>query len=288
MTYYKNCKIYNLLRDGFNSGIHKYIHFDEYHKVSESLTYSYDILMKNSSEMIEGTYMLFANVYSGTNIGHDVSIFLDFLDYYKKNNLKCKILLLDKTKRMPRMIEFINLYFNEIDIIYMDSNKVYNFERVIIRENETMDIYKHRYLIDMFINLNKKNDKLEHNGKNIFIVKNHTHKQVMTKGDVYYCPKLIEELKKQEWIIINPEEMSLYDICSYLSNAKKIVTSHGQISYFHEIFFNRKAEWNYIKIKNTIQLPYQPECHKYKIVEFSDIDLDLHLKENIKLLIGLS
>ena len=115
-------------------------------------------------------------------------------------------------------------------------------KELIILTNFFFHIYKHPYLIqDSIQRTIKTYDNPKYKNKNIFIAKSHEQKFVFNKHTVIRCPILLDKIRKRDnWIIINPETMNLYDIILYLYYAKRILTSYGAILYGHEIFFNPK------------------------------------------------
>ena len=109
--------------------------YNKVHQIYNLINFSYDVLTTiDHHHIINEKCMLFANGFSGANFGHDMSVVLDLLKYYKAKNLKCKILIIEKTLEIPRMYEFLQLFFRTDQIIIMKLNKIYKVKELIIKE----------------------------------------------------------------------------------------------------------------------------------------------------------
>ena len=259
--------------------------YNDIHEIYNLINFSYDTLTTLEHDvMIPEKCMLFGNAFSGANFGHDMSVVLDLLKYYKQKKLNCKILVLQKSFEIPRMIEFLKLFFRDDQIIVMKLNKIYKVKELIIKQRETFNIYKHKDIIKESLELaTKKHMDKKYLNKKIFLVKNDTQGSIIQKDTMYHCPKLMKILEnKYKWVVINPEKMTIYEIMLYLANAERIVTSYGGILYAHEIFFNPTAHWLYL---DGCRKPYHHHS-KYRYIKTGRgrRNLDYKMKDMVKLL----
>lgn len=254
------------------------IRYDERYQIYTRLNYVYkrmiELIDKVSDKVNDITLsitdecILFANAFSAQNIGHDISITNYLINYYliniKERNPNCKIVLLESTKKQPRILEYIEMFIPATQFIFIDYQNLYLFENIHIpysyqyHINEFMDIFTKTYkLAEQKIMEKMGTDSLstKYKNKKIFLVKNSTH-TVVTTNNVFQCEKVMKYLETTKgYIIINPEKMSLWEIIVYLNNAQKIIVSNGAILYAHQNFFNPRAQIIFITSINEKPYP---------------------------------
>jgi len=244
-----------------------------YHRIN----YTVDVMLNNQIPTINNEsnnqYILFANAFSYANSGHELSIVNYLLNYYyqltKDSNLMTNdkllnqnstfIILFEESKKCPRILEYIELFIPASQFIFIDYDHIYNFKNIHIPYTHHFNINQFPQLFDDAII--KVNQEIIHKqlsskyiGKNIFLVKTNKNNNISTHN-AYICSNVIEFLESAGFIIINPEEMNMIEIISYLSQANKIITSFGNILYTHMNFFNKHAKIIFITALNEI--PYE-------------------------------
>lgn len=203
---------------------------------------------------------LFANPFSGTNLGHDISYTLFMIYWYKERKLTCPILLLSRVRAHPRILEILRIFLDPELFRFMPDEAVWHIGKIhmfdSVKDSAFFNIAR---FPDM---LNKiKSVALETYGDcvfppNIFLGKTHEQVQVLASETAIKCPELLARLRQDpSWIIVNPEdrEMTLMKLIAMLQKAQKIVTTTGSISYAHELFFSKDAKWFFLQ---THQAPY--------------------------------
>jgi len=275
--------------------------YDERYQIYTRLNYVYKRMLElidkvslNNCSAITEECILFVNAFSTQNIGHDISVTNYLINYYliniKDRNPNCKIVLLESSKKQPRILEYIEMFIPATQFIFIDYQNLYLFENIHIpysyqfHINEFMDIFSKSYhlaeqkILEKVLRINDKtesNDKLltKYKNKKIFLVKNSSH-TVVTTNNVFQCEKVMKYLETSKgYVIINPEKMTLWEIIVYLNNAQKIIVSNGAILYAHQNFFNPRAQIIFITAIN--EKPYPSGLNiKYKIKNVPSNNLD--------------
>jgi hypothetical protein len=258
--------------------------FDMTYKVYSRINLNYHALTtksKNDPDVINITEecMLFANSFSGSNSGHDLSIIINALNYYIKNKLTCKILVHKESLKIPRNLEFIQLFIDKSKFIFIENDKYYFINNLHIEKPEFFAILKHKHIIEdakkliveRFFDIN------DFKNKKIALIKHKGQKNVVRGGNCYYGDKFFDKLKANGWIILNPETMNIYKIAAYCMFAEKILLSGGAITYTHMIYMNDTPKIYFIGQKGYGDWIYCGLKHCY--IEMSTTNLDTKINE---------
>jgi hypothetical protein len=251
--------------------------YENTYRMHTKLNIVYDYLINNDTqEYIDQTVCFFMTPFDSANIGHNLSCIFDFIKQYRRLKLTCPIVISEYSKLYPNVLKVLQLFFAEEKIIFIKNNTIYNFKHIYIFKPITMDIRKHMDIvyecrdksINQIIDINN------YKNKNIFLIKTNTHKNVVNKNMAFNAL----EIKKivsviNNWIFIEPESTSIYEIIAYLTYANKIVTCFGAINYAHMLFFSSEARIIYLKVMGrSHDNPYS--YHRYQTVLEVPNDLD--------------
>lgn len=222
--------------------------YDKHHNIFVGMNNNYKYLMDICCNNIIDTPMfLLANPFSGTNIGHDLSIIFDRIHYYKEHNFTCPVVVSYLYRTIPSGLDIINILLPNTIIYILEPNETIIFKQMTIPHNVIFDIEKHsntiiKSIIESCIKM-KGNEIDTYKNKKIFLVKNTSQKLIVTKSNMFECSKTMEFLRNNRgFIIINPEIMNIIDIILYVHYSTKIVTCSSAIQYAHGPFFSSNAK----------------------------------------------
>jgi hypothetical protein len=223
---------YNNMYKIFDNIVKNYIDFREY---DVNADYDFDT---------EKTYFYMVDAFSFSNSGHNLSTVLDFTNYIIKNNIKD--ILIYKNYKNSHNFKLISLLIpDDCKFIELDENKIYKIKNLIILQPVIFNIYLHKNLIDKLIEIivEKYAEKFSHlHNKNIVLMKTNRNKNVMLRATQVFCESMLEILENNDFIILIPEEMDIFELCICLLFANKVVLSDGSVLYTNKIFINTKAK----------------------------------------------
>lgn len=257
----------------------KWIIQNEHNKIFDRIVYTYHHI-KNAPikkrQTIDDECFLLANPFTSTNAGHELSIILDCVVYIRKHNIQ-KIILFKYAYKYPNNLDLLKLLIPECKFIFIDFDIVYQFKKIHIIKQELHNIFKHQPIIDeLKTKIIAKYNLPKFKNKKVIMIKNNRNKQVLRTYDQFICENLFTELQKRNYVIINPEEMNIFDITLYLLFAKVIISSYGGILYTHQIFFNTKADIYILCFKGTIITSYYKIIANTKeVIPLADRNLDM-------------
>ena len=252
--------------------------YDEVHTIFTRLEMTYKFLLREPpSVVIEEPMFMLLNAFSAVNFGHDLSILLDRIKLYKRMMRDMPVIVGDIMNSIPRSLEICKLLLPDTKFYYLPSNTVVKFKNAVMTPNTIFDILKNQDLIQEIIRTyNSGTIDQKYLNRKIFIVKNNENNNIISKYNVFNCMNTVNILiSEYDYVYINPEKMPMNEIVLYLSNAKKIITSYGSISYGNAIFFNKSAEIIYLNNQ-----PYY-DNHLCRVVTCS-YDLDSCVKLFLK------
>lgn len=216
----------------------------------------YDNIVKNYQEFKEHTihknydfnsnktYFYMLGAFSFSNSGHDLSTMFDFVNYIIQNNIKD--ILIYKNYKNTNNFKLLNLLIpDDCQFIELNENQIYKIKNIIIIPPKIICINYHKYLIDKLKNIIQEKYALKfshlHN-KNIVLIKSNRNKNVMLKFTQLICEEMLLYLEKNDFVVLIPEEMDIFELCIYLLFANKIVLSEGSVLYTNKIFINNHAK----------------------------------------------
>lgn len=252
--------------------------YDNNHTIFTRLAMTYAHLQGEApSVIIEEPMFMLLNPFSAVNFGHDLSILLDRIKLYKRMMTDMPVIVGDIMNSIPRSLEICKVLLPDTKFYYLPSNTVVKFKNTIIPTNTVFDILKNPDLIQEIIRIyNTGTIDQKYLNRKIFIVKNNENNNIISKYNVFNCMNTVQILiSHYDYVYINPEKMPMNEIVLYLTNAKKIITSFGSISYGNAIFFNKSAEIIYLNNQ-----PYY-DNNLCRVVTCS-YDLDSYIKFFLK------
>jgi hypothetical protein len=196
----------------------------------------------------EKTYFYMLDAFSFSNSGHNLSTVLDFTNYIIENNIKD--ILIYKNYKNTHNFKLISLLIpDDCNFIELDENKIYKIKNLIIIRPIIRNIYLHKNLVDKLIKIiiEKYAEKFSHlHNKNIVLMKTNRNKNVMLPTSQVFCENMLEILEKNDFVVLIPEEIDIFELCIYLLFANKVVLSEGSVLYTNKIFINIKAKLIYL------------------------------------------
>ena len=198
----------------------------------------------------EKTYFYMLDAFSFSNSGHNLSTVLDCANYIISNNIKD--ILIYKNYKNTHNFKLISLIIpDNCNFIELDENKIYKFKKLIIIHPEFLNIHLHENLIDKLIEIivEKYAEKFLHlHNKNIVLMKTNRNKNVMLRHTQIMCEDMLVILENNDFVVLIPEEIDLFELCIYLLFANKVVVGDGSVLYTNKIFINTKAKIIYLSI----------------------------------------
>ena len=195
---------------------------------AENLTNVYnDLVNNNIDEVIEEDVFLFIDCYSYAPV-HNLDDIYNTLYMYKKNNMKCKLLVIKTTNfYYNQTLISINNYFN-LEYIFLDFNRIYLFKNLYCTRQYTFLQREAKKFIDTeYISkiINKYNYDIAIN--NIAIIKYEEPTNV-SKWDTFdKSTKFLNFCKKHTIVDININYKNDLEYKIYLINkAKKIIVNY--------------------------------------------------------------
>jgi hypothetical protein len=195
---------------------------------AENLVTVYDELVNNSiEETIEEDVFLFFNSFAYAPV-HNLDNLYNTLYIYKKNNMKCKLLVIKTTNFYYNQILIsLNKYFN-LDYIYLDFDKIYLIKNLyctreyMFLQKETKKFIDNEYLGKIIKDYSRKPFF-----ESIAIIKYIETTNVSTYDTFDKSPKFFEFCKKNSIVDININYKNDLEYKIYLINkAKKIIVNY--------------------------------------------------------------
>ena len=215
---------------------------------------NYNNIIKNENNIeniitINDKCILLHNSFSTGNAGHDLCCILNTLMKYK-DFIDLKFILFNEINN--NNVEIIKLFINDLQIIKINENKIYNFKKqIFIHERAAHNPYleyiniineiKQKLLNKIESELSK--DEIENlKNKKIIIIKNTSMNLVVRNEDCFNADILFNYLKEKDWYIYNPEKDNFLIMSYMLLNASIIITGDRGISCANQIFYNLNAK----------------------------------------------
>ena len=159
-------------------------------------------------------------------------------------------MLIYKNYKNTHNFKLISLLIpNDCNFIELDENKIYKIKNIIIIHPIFLNIYLHKNLLDKLIKIivEKYAEKFSHlHNKNIVLMKTNRNKNVMLRHTQVFCEDMLKILENNEFVVLIPEEIDIFELCIYLLFANKVVLSEGSVLYTNKIFINIKAKLIYL------------------------------------------
>jgi hypothetical protein len=198
------------------------------------------------------TYFSMLDAFSFSNSGHNLSDFLNRVDYIIKNNLKH--ILIYKEYTNTNNFKLLSLLLPADCIFYeLEFDSIYKFNNIIVVYPVIMNVLLHERIIHELRTriINDWSEKLSHlKNKKIILMKTHRNNNVMLTRTQFNCEPFLQELEMKGYIYVIPEELDVFELCIYLLFADTIVYSTGSILYTNKIMFNYDAKLVYMCFKN--------------------------------------
>ena len=263
---------------------------NDHNKIYDRIVYTYHFLKNsniNNRVHIDQECFLLANPHTCVNSGHELSIIFDSVDYIRKHNIQ-KIVIFNYAYKYPNNLNLLKLLVPEDKLLFIKFNVIYQFKKIHIIKQELHNICKHQYLIDelKYKIMAKYPNPTKYKNKKIIMIKNIRNLQVARCNDQFICEKLFKELSKRDYVIINPEEMNIFELAILLLNAKIIISSYGGILYTNQIFFGMSAEIYIMCLFGTNITSYYKIISRTKeVIQLPDKNLDMRSDLTTQLLV---
>ena len=244
------------------------------------LTYFYNKIVKDSADIINITEPMFylANVYSGWNIGHDLSATLYAIESYLAfcdANPYCSALRIvlseDAVNKSKNISDLIELYIPRNRWFLAKSDVIYKFRYLDVPPTKHFSLLapQGQKLLTEAVNLAaKQSDRFymrdaSPNPRNVILVKLEKHTAVRRSGVMpdWVISKILELWPG--WVVLNPEELHFFKIAEILSQCERVIIGNGAIAFAHVGLINAAA---------TIYVPFRD--HRYTISPDQSIFFD--------------
>lgn len=227
-----------------------------HHRIHDRMIFNYHRMRNCSADkhiLVNEESFLFANAFSGVNSGHELSAILDVIQYIRARPSIRRIVILKAAHWFPNNLVLFRLLLGperSKTIMEMEWNKVYRFANIHIVHQNIIAITQHAPVIEELrqLILKEANPNNYRKQASVVLLKTHRDKNVVTKTNQLICEKLLIELERAGWIVINPESWNILQLCATLMHAKTILFSHGSILYTHMVFFNPQAQLKWIAV----------------------------------------
>jgi hypothetical protein len=245
------------------------------------IAHFYNKIVKDSANVVNVTEPMFylANVYSGWNIGHDLSATLYAIESYLAfcdENPYCSALRIvlseDSINKSKNISDLIELYIPRNRWFLAKSDVIYQFRYLDVPPTKHFSLLvpQGQKLLTEAVNLAlKQSDRYymqdaSPNPLNVILVKLEKHTAARRSGVVpdWVISKILELWRG--WVVLNPEELHFFKIAEILSQCERVVIGNGAIAYAHVGLINSAA---------TIYVPFRD--HRYTISPDQSIFLDI-------------
>lgn len=237
----------------------------------------------------ESIFVYLSPVYSGWNIGHELSVIVYTVIAYnecvKKFPEKNVKLLVSKqavgNSENTKII--INSLFPKDKIIFLETDIVYEFENLVVPPANYFHLQNSNYpgqpgqvdQVDCILDILIEKSKVYHE-KYSKIISDCQGKFVLSKLEVHTAfrkegilpSSISDKLQKNNWYVINPEKINFLEVVYLLSQSKKVLLGSGAIQYAHKYFISSDADifvlfygnhnypdYKHQKIKKQLMIP---------------------------------
>lgn len=250
-------------------------HQNTHHRIHDRMIFNYH-RMRNypvaKHSIISGESFLLANAFSGVNSGHELSAFLDVIQYIRAHPSIKHIVILKASHWFPNNLILLKLLLGDAahKLFEMNWNTVYRFTDIHIVRQNIVGIDRHTGIIDELKRHIMREVTNVKKHASVVLLKTHRDKNVITRANQLICEKMLKHLETSGWEVVNPETCNIIHMCAMLMHAKRIVFSHGSILYTHMIFFNPHAQLKWIavgreQLSDTYRLVKTSKLQVYRI-----------------------
>lgn len=227
------------------------------HRIFDRLVYTYHRMRNYPAAkqiVVHEEALLVANSFTSVNSGHDLSIILDMVAYYRAHAASiAKIVILKAAHWIPNNYVLMRLLLGPqgcAKLFEIEWNSVYRFVRIHIPTASIIHMTKHPTLCEELRQLVLKNAPVTSfkKGVNVVLLKTHRDKNVISVNNQLVCERLLKRLESVGWLVVNPEQANILTLCATLMHANIILFSYGSILYTHMIFFNPSAKLKWIAV----------------------------------------
>lgn len=214
----------------------------------------------------DGTYYLYLSpVYSGWNIGHDLSTLVyTCLSYiiaskkYPEKSIKV-VVSSQAISASNNTSDLISILFPRDELVLIEPEKLYEFDNFIIPPacyfhlqnriyplaggclseiNHILD-YIIKHCKNLFHGNSVMNKLIEECDGKFILSKLERHNAFRKEGIM--PDKVVDKFVSSGWQVIDPEKHTFFEVVYLLSNAKKVLLGSGAIQYAHKYFINENA-----------------------------------------------
>ena len=213
-----------------------------------------------SKVYVKETTHVFANAFSGTNAGHELSVIMGFLHQLGSEAVNSieQIAIYEKSLKIPRVLEILELFIPKTKWLVLKPDTCYEFRKGVFLEHHIFNLDQRKDLIQEVIRRVPMREDLTKNGAKKIVLIKMGSSEAIRKQDAYHGEKTLSRFEREGFALMRPENMHMYDIITMLRHAKVIVISSGGIMYVNQYWFNPEA--------HVYSLEYMPHNHAYPYV----------------------
>lgn len=233
----------------------------------EHLEKCYETILNSEIEQIcddkESIFVYLSPVYSGWNIGHELSVIVytaiaynECVKKFPEKNIK---LLVSKqaigNSENTKLI--IDNLFPKDKILFLETDIVYEFENLVVPPANYFHLHNSNYpeesggddLVNQILNVliekskvySEKYSKIISDCQGKFILsKLETHTAFRKEGII--PTDILNRLQENKWYVIDPEKINFLEVVYLLSQSKKVLLGTGAIQYAHKYFIHPDAD----------------------------------------------
>jgi hypothetical protein len=256
------------------------------HHIYDRILYSYRTLRTRvHDETIRARCLLAGNPFSGCNAGHDLSILLNYVVYWREHRAALdKFVLLRSSTWLPdNNLTLLYSVVDRADVLFLEPNRIYHFEHVHVPPQLFLHIARPMHIVHELrkhvLEAVPEEERAALRRKKLVMLKCHRNHQVMRRDTAYVCEQLLGKLESQGYEYVNPEDVPVCHLAYMLMHATHVVSSWGGVLYVNMIFINLEAHIRVLYLANQGRSDaYAYVMRHAKAVRVPGTQLDAHPK----------
>jgi hypothetical protein len=211
----------------------------------------------------ESIFVYLSPVYSGWNIGHELSVIvytsIAYNECVKKFPEKNVKLLVSKqaigNSENTKII--LDSLFPKNKIVFLETDIVYQFDNLVVPPANYFHLQNSNYpghpgqvdQVNDIFNILIENSKV-YREKYSKIISDCQGKFILSKLEVHSAfrkegilpSNISDKLQKNNWYVIDPEKINFLEVVYLLSQSKKVLLGSGAIQYAHKYFISSDSD----------------------------------------------
>lgn len=280
----------SFLRDGFVA------HHQREHCIYDRLLEAYRVLRAriHDETIHERCLLTSANAFAGTNAGHDLSVLLHSVAYWRAHRAALdKFVVLDALRWTPNNLTLLYALVDPQHVLFLEPHRVYHFPHAHMPPQHILALPSAMPLVrelraHVLANVHDEDARAWRN-KKLLLIKCHRNEQVVCRSTAYRCEKLLQRLERHHgYEYVNPEQVPIMELAYMLMHATDIITSWGGILYVNMIFFHLGARIRILSLPHQGKTPRSKSAYGYILAHSklvvaprSDLDADASLTNRV-------